>query len=440
VKAMVVTTTSGSKRSVGFRFDDPSVTGFGGVLGLKAFADRIGLTATLRDEPSFALQALESFSAAQIIEQALFLRIAGFDRFSHALDVTDDLALDAILGERASVATLFRRLARFSDEQLLALKQIGESVALHGIERDHKRLRIAIDSTVLTVFGDQEHAEKGYNPDRRGAKSYNPLVAATIEEPRIVGGFLRPGNAASLTNAQDLVCELSQRLGKQVEAYLDAGFFGDPMLRTMESVGWTYVVSAPARKELREQARNARFSRLTRDSEIASFEHEMGRDGGKVTRRFIVLRRFFDPKDSKQGKIFAEDRPFLEFFYVTNLRITPREVVKRYNLRARIELVIRDLKENYALECIPSESWAGNAAHVLLSFLAFNVLGLCGRPVLKAAGMSVSGAKLRNLLVRIAARVVRSARRIVLAFSVATPMRRILEPFYRSLARASPTG
>jgi hypothetical protein len=40
-----------------------------------------------------------------------------------------------------------------------------------------KCITVDADSTVKTVFGNQEGAEKGYNPHKRGAKSVHPLLA-----------------------------------------------------------------------------------------------------------------------------------------------------------------------------------------------------------------------------------------------------------------------
>jgi len=40
------------------------------------------------------------------------------------------------------------------------------------------RLILDLDSSVVTVFGRQEHAEVGYNPRYRGKRSYNPLCAS----------------------------------------------------------------------------------------------------------------------------------------------------------------------------------------------------------------------------------------------------------------------
>ena len=42
-----------------------------------------------------------------------------------------------------------------------------------------------LDSTVSPVYGNQEGADKEYNPKKRGLKSYHPLLAIVYEK-----GFL----------------------------------------------------------------------------------------------------------------------------------------------------------------------------------------------------------------------------------------------------------
>jgi hypothetical protein len=56
-------------------------------------------------------------------------------------------------------------------------------------------LWVDCDSTVKTVFGVQEGAEKGYNPHKRGAMSYQPLLAFCAQTKEILQGWFRCGIA-----------------------------------------------------------------------------------------------------------------------------------------------------------------------------------------------------------------------------------------------------
>ena len=53
---------------------------------------------------------------------------------------------------------------------------------------------VDVDSTVETVFGEQEGTAKGYNEHKRGALSYHPLLGFCAETKEILQGWLRSGD------------------------------------------------------------------------------------------------------------------------------------------------------------------------------------------------------------------------------------------------------
>jgi len=83
---------------------------------------------------------------------------------------------------------------------------------LHRVNRVIDRLRqgtLDLDSTVLTVYGKQEGARVGYNPHKRGKRSYHPLLCFIAETGDYLYGKLRRGDAASATGLiplQTLMC------------------------------------------------------------------------------------------------------------------------------------------------------------------------------------------------------------------------------------------
>ena len=58
---------------------------------------------------------------------------------------------------------------------------------------------VDFDSSVLTRYGSQEGAKRGYNPQKRGRASHHPLIAF-INDLRLVTNFwLRSGDTALST-------------------------------------------------------------------------------------------------------------------------------------------------------------------------------------------------------------------------------------------------
>lgn len=78
-------------------------------------------------------------------------------------------------------------------------------------------LTLDLDSTVMTRYGTQEGARRGYNPAKPGRHSHHPLMAFVAETRMAANLWLRPGNSHTSNNAQAFLHANLARLGsKQV--------------------------------------------------------------------------------------------------------------------------------------------------------------------------------------------------------------------------------
>lgn len=434
MKRIVVNGPRGHQRSIGVRIDDRSLTNFGGTLALKSFVDARGLLDHVEDRRDSS-----RYSLRDVVENLLLLRVAGVERLSHAQDLAGDPLLEAMLGPRPSASTLFRRLATDAWALCRAFRTLRDRTAEEALRANRGRHVIAFDGTALTVFGDQELATRGYNLQRRGAKCYQPLIAASVTHRTVLGGVMRPGNASAAADADGLMNDLALRLGRNVELLADAGFYGDRLLSQAEELGWKYVIAAAGRATLCRLAQTVAFQHVSDNVEIGEFVHQTRNMEGEVSipRRYVVVRRFQGRNDPTQGTL-VDSRPCQVFFYVTNLTCSPTEVWRRYNRRSEIELVLRDLKESFALTSIPSANYEANHAHLQLCLAAYNLLRFYAAKVLSGDLARAWGQRLRSMLIRLAARVVHGGRRIDLAFSIATPLRAIVTSAFRRGCRWTP--
>jgi len=62
---------------------------------------------------------------------------------------------------------------------------------------DLSDITIDLDSTVKVLYGNQQGAKKGYNPDSRGKKSYHPLLVFNSNVKELLLGQLRSGDSYS---------------------------------------------------------------------------------------------------------------------------------------------------------------------------------------------------------------------------------------------------
>ena len=75
-----------------------------------------------------------------------------------------------------------------------------------------RRLVIDVDSTVKTAYGKQQGVSVGYNPHKRGAASYHPLLAFCAETKEILQGWLRDGSAYTSNGVVEFMRQLLAQL------------------------------------------------------------------------------------------------------------------------------------------------------------------------------------------------------------------------------------
>ena len=72
-------------------------------------------------------------------------------------------------------------------------RRLFGKIAINGMTLD-------LDSTVMTRYGTQEGAMRGYNPAKRGRASHHPLMAFVVDLRMIANCWLRSGNSSSANN------------------------------------------------------------------------------------------------------------------------------------------------------------------------------------------------------------------------------------------------
>jgi len=74
-----------------------------------------------------------------------------------------------------------------------------------------------MDSTVLTVYGNQEGSAIGFNPHKQGRPSYHPLLCFEGHTRDYWHGYFRSGNTGSATEAKPF---LEERFAKIPQEYI----------------------------------------------------------------------------------------------------------------------------------------------------------------------------------------------------------------------------
>jgi hypothetical protein len=180
-------------------FDRRNMTSRGGLFIFSKFLDHIGLHRILEKDLSLSIRKNGKQTKEPIIGRlySLILSItAGCFRMYEIDELRDDPQFKTVkAGLFDVVSTTFSRtLKKFRRVHVYELtRTVGRIVKklLMGM----RMITMDLDSTVAPVYGNQEGADKGYNPKKRGLKSYHPLLAFVYEKGFLLNGILRCGSA-----------------------------------------------------------------------------------------------------------------------------------------------------------------------------------------------------------------------------------------------------
>jgi hypothetical protein len=277
--------------------------------------------------------------------------------------------------------------------------------------RPPSRLIFEVDSTVLVVDGKQEQARIGYNPIKRGRPSYHPLLCVEGQRRDFWHGELRPGDVHTASGVLDLLKACFTKIPAGVRSIIvraDKGVDDHGLVEWLEAHKAGFVIVARLTGPLKRRLAHLRYSSPSRGVEVAEFRYPPTR--WPRSYRFVVIRRLQPEEPSEQLTLFKLGRYHCQVL-VTNLTLQPLNRWRFYNDRAGIELVIRQLKGDYALGRLPGHHFCANATYFHLLLLAYNLINwfkrLCRPPEFQHATLQT----LRQQMLLMPAQLVRTGNR-----------------------------
>lgn len=408
-------------RTLHFSFTDASLTHFGGMVLFQRFCKQLHLRHRLQRQ--FRLPHRRGdYAPADLILALLFAVLAGLRRINKTEILQYNGTFLSLLGleqfpDQSSLRRFLQRLTPDTIRQLVRLHD-GLRRQLFAAPQSPSGLIFDVDSVVLTLYGEQQGARVGYNPKKKGRRSYHPLLCFEAGRQEFWHGSLRPGDAATNTGVihflRRVLAKVPTTIARtRIRVRADAGYFSGKLIGWLETEGLGYVVVAREYRGIKARAQAARFQKLRHGWEVGEFRYAP--TGWKTPRRFVVVRRPKPaaPEEAQQLTLFA-DRRWSYTVLVTNLKLTPWRVWRFYCPRATIEKNIRELLYDLPLGKIPSGQWLPNVAFFQLVLFAYDLAHWFKRLCLPSRYLHATLETLRTDLLVVPARLVRTGGRNVL--------------------------
>lgn len=321
------------------------------------------------------------YGIGDILFILLIMLLIGAERLQH-IDYlrTDPLFCRVVRLTRIPHRTkLSTALKQFTSDSLKALAELNSELVVEKInELGLNEITIDLDGTVISTKGHPSWAFKGYNPIKKGAKSYFPLTAHVGETGHFLTILNRPGNVHDSNRALFVIQTIRRQLsGFSVRFRADSAFCVPEVINYLLRRQAGFAIKAPfwkllnlktaAQQRQRWFKVNKQWGYFWVKQPIDSIEHE---------HYVIILRKKVQcPKKPYQLKLFSPNNGVYEYSAVVtdNKNWDPKELLLFVSGRSAQENSISELKTSFAFDHIPTNTYQANSAYMQISQMAYNL-------------------------------------------------------------------
>jgi hypothetical protein len=371
-------------------FTSKNLTRFGGSGLIRRFLNRHEVEKALEEKVKVEGRRKCKYSAGRMFVSLLYGVFLGYPRPSQMEVLSTDRVFQKVAGllyfpVQSTISRFFsslkvavaRQVAQLNFDFLLRFRE--------GF-KTFKSITLDLDSHVTTVYGKQQRARVGYNPKKKGRRSYHPLFCFIGETRDYIAGLLRSGKHHTAYNAVPFLQGIIKRLPghiTKIRLRADSGFFSLEMLEFLIKSSIEFYMVVPIQLWVQKKIKYlGSWRRIGRGIEVSECGYSLSRD---ISVRMVVIRQKVKKGEScrKQLKLFhTEDAIYDYQVMVTNSNIPPEEVWRFYNQRAGCENFIKEGIYGFGLDKVISHSYAGNYAYFEFLMLAYNLINFFKEEVL----------------------------------------------------------
>jgi hypothetical protein len=379
------------EREVAIEYTEKPVSGWGGLVPMFRYFDQLGLREYLKQGLPDGRTSPNQIGVVDMTMQFMATVLTGGSRFSHAGRIAADPVMSTMLGAKrlGDPMTLTRYFGGFVQSQSEHLQKTLQTLVTQRLLSHRTDDVLDLDSTVFTRCGEQEGAERGYNPSRRGRRSHHPLLAMLAESKCILHSWLRSGNASTLRGAKEFYLEIVGCLpeGFSIRALrADTGFCSTEIFDTLESHKTPYAIAMKMSKPVqRWSAALPEWICVEPGLEVSEGMYHP--NYWKAPRRVVVIRK--EIRRQVKGVLFE----IVDWEYhaiVTTLATPAVEVWRFYNGRGDCENRIKELKYDFNGDGFCLQSFNGTEAVFRLNCFLFNLVSDFKRVVLHDMTLTLS--------------------------------------------------
>jgi Transposase DDE domain group 1 len=443
--------TQTTRQTVEVRADGEGLISHAGAYLLVELADRLELTAALAEAMAPTRERRSAHDPGVVLRD---LAVAVADGGDHLSDLGVLRGQQDLFGAVASETTAHRVLKSVDADLLEAIRGARAKALAKAWDAGGRpeELVLDIDASLLTAHSEKEGAAGNY----KGGFGFHPLLCYLAETGEPLAAILRPGNAAGHTAADHFeVLQLALEqlpeadLHREILARADIGGRTHAFTSDCRDAGIRFSVGY----EVDERVRGAIVDLPETAWQSAVDGDGQEREGAQVTEltdrvelsswpegtRLIVRRE--RPHPGAQLSVFDHEAGYRHTAFITDQDDHDVAALElRHRRRAKVEDAIRVGKET-GMTKMPFAAFEHNEAWLEVSLLAQILLRWAARLCLQGRLALAEPKRVRQRLLHVAGRLVRSGRRVALRLPRSWPWAEALVAAFgrlRDLPAASP--
>ena len=351
---------------------------------LKQMLGKIGFRELVEQNPDLPQSGSNrGYKTSTIIEGFITSIWCGANRFLHTEVTRHDLTLGKIFDWKNTPGqdTYKRFFSKFNQTTNQKVSDYFYSWIFDNFKFDN--FTLDIDSSVMTRYGQQEGAKKGYNPNKKGRPSHHPLIAFIADVKLVANMWLRSGNTSSANNflsfLEDTLSKLKHKTVGLIR--LDSGFFQSDILDYLEEKTIDYIVAAKFTHPIQRLVHDCN-NWVVLDTGIEISEQMYQSDSWKKSRRIVVVRQRIKDRPQATGKqlgLFLEEEIHKNYrysAYATNMKLAPAEIWRLYRGRGDAENRIKELKYDFGFDSFNLNNFYATEAALTFAMIAYNLMAL----------------------------------------------------------------
>jgi hypothetical protein len=403
-------------------FTGKNLTRFGGSSLIRRFFERHRVKEQINNRVKVAGRRKSKYSIGKMFVGCLYGMFLGYHRPGQMDVLVADKVFQRVAGLisfpvqstisrflRSLKVSVAREIARFNFDLLVKFR-VGF--------KELQSITLDLDSHVSPVYGNQQRAGLGYNPKKKGRKSYHPLLCFIGETRDYIAGLFRSGKHHSSYNAVKFLKGVIEKLPshiKHIRLRADGGFFSREMLKFLLKKEIEFYIVVPIQPWVQKKIKQMRdWKDIGGGVQTGECEYVFEKD---ASLRMVIVRQKVKSQNRPRKQLKLLNTGDVKYDYqviVTNAEKEAEEVWRFYNKRACCENFIKEGIYGFGLDKVVSHSYAGNYAWFELLMLAYNLMNFFKEEVLNQKKVKNTIQTIRDKLFLIPGRLVSTSRQCVL--------------------------